>query len=330
MLNFLIRYQIIFYLLSILMGLFFSISIPNISTVAGYVMPCALMFLMYLTFLPLPLKNISTTIRSHFTLNIFLYGGNFLFVPFVVFFLLKLLPDSSLQNGILIGACCVLLAPCIDYVITFSHLARSNSTALLLASPLLLIGQMILIPIMLPLLTGSSLILSPVEFIKALTLYIFIPLLCSILTQKFADSATASNKEKVYSLAEKFMPPVMMITLITTICKEAHHLPQLGKNFIPLAFIYILFPAIMIIMTWIVYKFFSTRLMPTADYRALAFSLVTRNALVILPLALSISSIYPLAPLATITQTTIELPIMALMTVLIPKLFPTKHDNLGK
>lgn len=40
----------------------------------------------------------------------------------------------------------VLLTPCIDYVVTFSHLGRADARLLLAATPTLLVVQMLLLP----------------------------------------------------------------------------------------------------------------------------------------------------------------------------------------
>ena len=54
--------------------------------------------------------------------------------------------------------------------------------------------------------------------------------------------------------------------------------------------------------------------------RAIVFSGVTRNSLVVLPLVLALPPDYALAPLAVVTQTLVELVLMVLMVRLVPRL----------
>jgi len=56
--------------------------------------------------------------------------------------------------------------------------------------------------------------------------------------------------------------------------------------------------------------------------RALVFSGVTRNSLVVLPLALALPASLALAPLAVVTQTLVELVGMVILVRVLPKLLP--------
>lgn len=58
--------------------------------------------------------------------------------------------------------------------------------------------------------------------------------------------------------------------------------------------------------------------MDVGESRALVFTSVTRNSLVILPLALALPSGYALAPAVVVTQTLIELTGMVVLTRVVP------------
>ena len=64
-------------------------------------------------------------------------------------------PDPMVRLGVLL----VLLTPCIDYVVTFSHLGRADARLLLAATPALLIMQMLLLPLFLNLFLGKTLLI---------------------------------------------------------------------------------------------------------------------------------------------------------------------------
>lgn len=65
-------------------------------------------------------------------------------IPLLVTALVQFAPaDPMVRLGLLLA----LLTPCIDYVVTFSHLGRAaNPRLLLAATPALLILQMLLLP----------------------------------------------------------------------------------------------------------------------------------------------------------------------------------------
>ncbi len=58
--------------------------------------------------------------------------------------------------------------------------------------------------------------------------------------------------------------------------------------------------------------------MNVEESRALVFTSVTRNSLVVLPLALALPAGYRLAPAVVVTQTLVELTGMVVLTRLVP------------
>lgn len=63
--------------------------------------------------------------------------------------------------------------------------------------------------------------------------------------------------------------------------------------------------------------------------RALVFSGVTRNSLVMLPLALSLPASLDPAPLVVVTQTLVELGAMVSLVRLVPRLLPLHGESAG-
>ncbi len=58
--------------------------------------------------------------------------------------------------------------------------------------------------------------------------------------------------------------------------------------------------------------------------RAVVFSGVTRNSLVVLPLALALPASLAIAPLAVVTQTLVELVCLLVLVRLVPRLVPAR------
>ena len=78
----------------------------------------------------------------------------------------------------------VLLAPCIDYVIAFTGLAGGARAELLAATPLLLGGQLLLLPLFLRFFLGADDVLSVEPFVEAFLLLIVLPLGAAFLIQR--------------------------------------------------------------------------------------------------------------------------------------------------
>lgn len=64
--------------------------------------------------------------------------ANFVVIPLFVGILSIFIPNEPL---IKLGILFVLLAPCIDYVVTFAHIGHADARSLLMATPLLLLLQ---------------------------------------------------------------------------------------------------------------------------------------------------------------------------------------------
>jgi ACR3 family arsenite efflux pump ArsB len=113
------------------------------------------------------------------------------------------------------------------------------------------------------------------------------------------------------------MVPLMMITLAVVVASQIRGVgEQIGAllGVIPLyvAFVVIMVPLGIGAGRWARLDVRSTR--------ALAFSGVTRNSLVVLPLALALPPPLELAPLVVVTQTLVELVAMVVLVRLMPRL----------
>ena len=156
--------------------------------------------LLFVTFLSIPLRGLRIDARFLTVLALL----NFVVVPLVVGAITwPLRDDGAVHAAVLL----VLLAPCIDYVIAFSGLAGGARDQLLAATPFLLLGQMLLLPLYLGMFLGSSEVLAPGPFLEAFLLLIVVPLVLAALAQR---SRWADVWERV---GEKSMTPLMMETL---------------------------------------------------------------------------------------------------------------------
>ena len=273
----------------------------------------ALAFMLFVTFLQIPITDLGRAfIQVRFLTA--LLATNFIVLPFFVMLLVQLLPvDPILRLGVLL----VLLAPCVDYVITFSYLGRADARLLLAATPALLVMQMLLLPVYLGIFLGeeATRLIHPGPFVHALIWLIAVPLILAGLVQFWATRHQAGNW---LSTRLGLLPvPATALVLFVVIAAMA---PQLGPVFevvLPVIPIYIAFAAISPLIGWYIGRLF--RLNTTAG-RSIAFSAGTRNSLVILPLAFAVPGAFPVLPAIIVTQTLVELISELFYVRLIPKL----------
>ncbi|MGJ9426874.1 arsenic resistance protein, partial [Nesterenkonia halotolerans] len=212
------RWQIGLYLLAIAAGALSGWWVPSAAGALEVSITPVLGLLLFATFMGIPFAEIGQAIRDgRFMLTILVL--NFVLVPAVAFGLSRFVADDQ---ALLIGVLLVLLTPCIDYVIVFSGLAGGSSDRLLVAAPLLMLTQMLLLPVYLLLFVGPGLVraIEPAPFIEALVVLIIIPLVLSALVQWW--SRRHKSGEICMSVVQAFMVPLMMATLAVVIGSQVH------------------------------------------------------------------------------------------------------------
>jgi ACR3 family arsenite transporter len=292
--------QIAIYFGAVALALIVAGQMPATARLAAVVNP-ALAFMLFVTFLQVPLAHLGRAF-THLRFLAALVVTNFLVIPLLVACLLPLAPaDPLIRLGVLL----VLLAPCIDYVVTFAHLGRADARALLAATPVLLVAQMALLPVYLRILLGdaaAAALIQPAPFIDAFIWLIAAPLVLAGAVQYWAVR-TRAGAQAAAVLGVLPVPATALVLFVVV----ASVLPQLGQSraaalaVIP---VYIAFAVLAPLAGWLVARL--CRLAAPAA-RAVAFSGATRNSLVILPLALAVPGPLPLLPAIIVTQTLVEL-----------------------
>lgn len=227
---------------------------------------------------------------------------NFVLVPIVVWLLTSFLPSHT---PLLLGVCLVLLTPCIDYVIVFTHLGRGDAKLILAATPLLLIAQMLLLPLYLWVFLGSTAvaIMSAKPFLSAFLWLIILPLTMAVATEFWAKKQSAG---RVWIGVAAWLPvPMMALVLFIIVASQIERVHS---------YLSLIIWAIPVYLTYILIVLFLGRAaallfrLNRSESRTLIFSGGTRNSLVVLPLALALPETlrYPVAAVI-VTQTIVEL-----------------------
>lgn len=260
----------------------------------------ALAFMLYVTFLQVPIAQLGKALTQVRFLAVLLLA-NFLLIPLFVFALLPLLPEHTMLR---VGVLLVLLAPCIDYVVTFAQLGRADARVLLAATPVLLLVQMLLLPLYLKLALGEQfgLYIKAGPFLDAFFSLILIPLLLAGATQYLArKSRLWTGIQAGLGLTPVPATALVLFIVVAAVLRQLE--PALGVLWRVLP-VYVLFALVAPVIGWILAR--QARLAVPLR-RAVAFSSATRNSLVVLPLALAIPDALPLLPAIILTQTLVEL-----------------------
>ncbi|WP_367403479.1 arsenic resistance protein [Kocuria marina] len=313
MTRFMERFQIPLYLAALAVGALAGWWAPGLGGLAAPAVTPVLAALLYVTFLGIPLRRVGEGLRD-LRFMACLVIVNFAVVPVIVFALVR---AFSIEGPMLIGVLLVLLTPCIDYVIVFSGLAGAANDRLLAASPVLLVLQMLTLPLYLWSFLASDVAVAVHwgTFAQALAVVIVIPLVAAAVTQLAAARSPVARRWG--RLAGGAMVPLMMLTLATVVASQIALVGSRAQALLPLVPVYVSFAALMAALGWAAGRLAGLRV---RERRAVLFSGVTRNSLVVLPLAFAAQDGTVLAPLAVLTQTLVELLVMLALVGLVPRL----------
>lgn len=313
------QHQIIIYFSMVIIAALVAFTLPiNTSSMEALINP-ALALMLFVTFLQVPIAELKNAFKQTKFMAALLIT-NFVVIPILVGLLIQLLPEISMLK---LGVLLVLLTPCIDYVVTFSHLGRADARLLLAATPILLLVQMLLLPVYLNIFLNGSIdqYIEAGPFIDAFVWLITVPLALAWAVQLWARRSDTGSKINT-GLGLLPVPATALVLFIVV----AAMVPQIeGAIDIALkaAPIYIFFSVLAPIAGWLIARVFH---LPALAGRAISFSAGTRNSLVIMPLALAIPDAIPVLPAIIVTQTLIELVSELVYIKLIPKLGKSELD----
>jgi len=293
------RHQVGIYFGAVVLAALVALLVPGTAALEDSINP-ALALMLFVTFLQVPLADLGRAFgRGRFLAALLI--TNFVVTPLLVAVLVQFLPsDPMVRLGVLL----VLLTPCIDYVVTFSHLGRADARLLLAATPTLLVVQMLLLPVYLGLFlgNGAATLVQPSPFVHAFVWLIAVPLALAGLVQLWAArNRTGDNASAALGLLPVPATALVLFVVVAAVVPQFGAATGAALGVIPF---YIVFAVIAPLIGWSISRLF--RLDAPAG-RAIAFSAGTRNSLVILPLALAVPGAIPVLPAIVVTQTLVEL-----------------------
>ncbi|QUW20951.1 bile acid:sodium symporter [Sporosarcina sp. Marseille-Q4063] len=306
--------QISLYVIVLVTAVGFGLFVPDLAGRLDVMISLIIAILMYSMFSQIPFASLKKSFGNRRFLGALL-TVNYIAVPIVVWLLSKLLPEYP---PLLLGVYLVLLTPCIDYVIVFTSLGRGNEKLLLMATPILFVTQMLLLPLYLWLFMGRKAIgiVESGPFFEAFFGLIVIPLSIAIIVQLFAKKA--STVDKILNSSAWLPVPFMALTLFVVVTSQIGKLSNHLDLIIKVIPIYIAFMIIMPIISRFFARLFN---LDIKTGRSLIFGGAIRNSLVVLPLALALpDGVNTLVAAIIVSQTIVELIGSLIYIRLIPNL----------
>lgn len=293
------NHQVIIYFCTVIIAAVTTLTQPSMKALEIAINP-ALALMLFVTFLQVPLSDLKRAF-THVRFLSALLVTNFMVVPVLVACLVQFLPDDPL---IRLGVLFVLLTPCIDYVVTFSHLGRADARLLLAATPTLLVIQMLLLPAYLGLFLGEAAadLMQAAPFIDAFIWLIAIPFFLAAVVQYWAYRHKTG--ERVSTVLGLLPVPATALVLFVVIAAFIPQIETTIETALQVVPVFIVFAVTAPLIGWVVSLVFQLDI-PAS--RAVAFSAGTRNSLVVLPLALAVPGAIPVLPAVIIAQTLVEL-----------------------
>lgn len=295
------RHQIPVYFIAVVLAAAIGLLAPSAARPLELLVTPAIAVLMYAMFLQIPFLDLRAGLGNRRFMGALLLA-NFVLVPLLVWAGTRGLVDHP---AVLVGALLVLLTPCIDYVVVFTHLGKGESRLTLAATPVLLLVQLALLPLYLALMLGGAqpVDISVAPFVEAFALLIVLPLLLAVAT---SSGARRSPLIARWNDAWAWLPvPAMALVLIAVIGSQIGVVVERLDELLPVLPVYVGFALLAPLLGWAAARLLR---LSTGEARAVTFSAATRNSLVVLPLALALPEpIRALAAAAVITQTLVEL-----------------------
>ncbi|MCO8167480.1 arsenic resistance protein [Pseudomonas sp. 21LCFQ02] len=309
------------YFIAVLLAGASAFALPATAELEALINP-ALAFMLFVTFLQVPVAELGQAFTRLRFLGALL-TANFIVVPLLVFALLPLMPaDPLIRLGVLL----VLLAPCIDYVVTFTHLGRGDARLLLAATPALLLAQMLALPLYLNAFLGeaAAAVVQVGPFAHAFAWLIAAPLLLAAVVQLLAGkSPPVARINSVLGLCPVPATALVLFIVVAAVGPRIETALPATLAVIP---VYLAFAVAAPLLGWWVARCW---LQAPAAGRAVAFSSATRNSLVVLPLGLAVPGALAVLPAVIITQTLVELLSELVYVRVLPRLGATSAGTLA-
>lgn len=292
-------------LLGILLG-----QIDSIKTYSEYLIMPSLTIMLFLVFIQIPLSEIRNSFKNiKFTSTSLII--NFVWTPIIVFILGRLFLNNHPE--LLIGFIMLMVTPCTDWYLIFTGISKGNIALGSSILPLNIILQLLLLPVYILLIGGTSVSIDIVSLGKGVIFSLITPLLLSVIARKLIISKIGNStfEDKLLPKACDYQGYFLNIAIIAMFASQ-------GK--ILLENYQVLFILLVPILSFFIINFIVGRLVGRAiklnyqDSVSLSLTTLARNSPVALAIAVASFPDKPLISLALVIGPLIELPVLFLIS----------------
>lgn len=317
------QHQVWIYLGAILAGLAIGSGAQGLSDPFEAVLWPVLGLLLYTTFTQVPLTHLPQAFRDRRFMGAVLIG-NFILIPLAVWGLLTFLPDDP---AIRLGVLLVLLVPCTDWYITFTHLGGGDTGRAIAATPVNLLVQLGLLPVYLSLFMGNEFLelLAADRIALVFVTLIVLPLLAAWATERWAERSP--NRQKLAGRMGWLPVPLLALVVFLIAASQVQTVFEALQVLGHVLGVFVAFLVVAALIGVAMARVFS---LPPPSGRALIFSLGTRNSFVVLPLSLALAPQWQTATIVIVFQSLVELFGMVAYLWIVPRyLAPSRGTEPG-
>ena len=303
------KFQSLIIIIIAFIGIFIG-QVDFISNLSDKLIMPFLTLMLFLLFLQIPFGNIKTSLKNiKFTSTAIII--NFIITPMLIFILGKLFLIN--EADLLIGFVMLTVTPCTDWYLIFTEIAKGNTALGASLLPLNFILQIVLLPLYVLLICGTSIKFNSIELISSTIINLIIPLILSIIIRNIIIKIKGYTyfDEKVSKKCCSIQGWFLNLAILSMFASQ-------GKVFLshPSIFLKLLIPLLLFFfIVFLLGQLIGFKLnMSYEDTVALNLTTLARNS----PIALAIAVAYfpdrPLIAVALIVGPLIEIPVLMVVS----------------
>lgn len=317
------RHQVWWYLGAVMLGLAAGLLAPGVGPFVEVLVWPVLAVLLLVVFFLTPWSQLPGVLaRPRFLLAAL--AGNAVVMPLIAVALVHLGPeDPVLRFGLLL----VLVAPCTDWFMTFTHVSGGDTAAASALIPVNLMAQLVLIPVYLwlfaPEIPGSGEANPATGVVAGAAVLILGSMLLGATAAWWAQRRPALAR--VRARAEVAPVPLLAVVLFLVAASQAWIVLDAAGSLPGIAAVALGYLVLAVLVASVLARL--TRV-PREQGITLTMTLATRNSFVVLPVALALPAGAEVAAVAVVFQSLVELlGILVLLWVLPRWVFPRRVSS---
>ncbi len=303
------KFQSLIIFVMVLLGIILG-QITSIQKYSEYLIMPSLTIMLFLVFIQVPLSEIGSSFRNiKFTSTSIII--NFVWTPILILILGRVFLNNTPE--LLIGFIMLMVTPCTDWYLIFIGISKGNVALGSSILPLNIIIQLLLLPLYILLIGGTSVSIDIISLGKGVIISLMIPLLFSIVSRKLIINKIGNSifEEKIIPKACDYQGYFLNIAIIAMFASQGKVLLENYQVLFILLVPILLFFSINFIVGRLIGKVIKLNYQ---DSVSLSLTTLARNSPIALAIAVASFPDKPLIALALIIGPLIELPVLFIVS----------------